>query len=329
MFKVIATTLSVSLLFLGCAQKPEERQIVEKDKALNIQLEATAFANQIRAITSIAGKVKTIDNQVGNYVKKGDPIFSIDKELIEKEIKIVKGQIESGERYMNNSRYASSGNNPTIIQLARMNLEKVSTLYAQGYVSEEKYREAKSNYANALYQENQKNSGDNANYYNQRKDVEAKQLELYRLEEKLKDTTVEANMTGYIFNLDLYEGQNLGEGQKVGEIVDISSIRVRAGLATGLLPYVKEGRVATISFLTTPPINVQVPIEKVIPVMDPAFGRIAIDFTVKNNNNLIQPGTKAIVTIPVKEDEKEKVKEIFLYDEKKNSTGVIEVKSEN
>lgn len=330
MTKLLSIALISSIVFIGCAQKPEERQIVKKDKALSIQLEATSYAHQVRSISSISGKVKTIHINTGDKIEEGNDIFSIDENLILREIKVLEKQIADAK---DNIRYYQRanrlGNNPSIIQLARMNLEKVASLYSKGYTSEEDFNLAKVNYANAIYSESEKKNGNNTNYINQKKDLSEKELKLFTLQERLKNTTVKANMSGYLHNLELFEGKLLTEGEKVGEIIDISKIKVRAGLATGLLPFVKKGREAKITFLTTPPFELSVPIKKIIPVMDAEFGRVTVDFEVDNTDYLIQPGTKAIVTVALKENEQDKVKEMFLFDEKKNKSNVIEVTGGN
>jgi len=329
MIKLISTIAIASIVFVGCAEKPEERQIVNKDKKLSIQLEATAYPHKVRAIGSTSGKVHTINNNIGNLVKKDDPIFSIDRKLIEKEINALKKQIAKAKRNMRQYGNNYRGSNPSAIQLTRMNLEKVASLYSKGYASEEQFNQAKLNYSNALYLQNENNRTSNTNSYNQNRDISEKELELYRLQERLKDSTVKASMNGYIFKLDLFEGKILTDGQKIGEIVDISKVKVRAGLASGLLPFVKEGRTAKITFLTTPPFERVVPINKVIPVMDAEFGRVTIDFEVDNKDYLIQPGTKAIVHLALKENEQEEVKDMFLFDEKKNKSNQIEVSAKN
>lgn len=63
--------------------------------------------------------------------------------------------------------------------------------------------------------------------------------------------------------------------------------------------------------------------------MDAEFGRVTIDFDVDNKDFLIQPGTKAIVHLALKENEQEKVKDMFLFDEKKNKSNLIEVSAKN
>tara|TARA_B100001063_G_scaffold198983_1_gene191685 strand:- start:2312 stop:3301 length:990 start_codon:yes stop_codon:yes gene_type:complete len=329
MTKLISTIALASIVFIGCAEKPEERQIIKKDKTLSIQLEATAYPHKTRAISSTSGKVFTIDNHIGNLVKKNDPIFSIDRSLIEKEISVLNKQISNAKRNMNQYRNNYGGSNPTAIQLTRMNLEKVASLYSKGYASEQQFNQAKLNYSNALYLQNENNRTSNTNSYNQNRDISDKELELYRLKERLNNSTVKASMDGYIFKLDLFEGKILTDGQKIGEIVDISKVKVRAGLASGLLPFVKKGRTAKITFLTTPPFERTVPINKIIPVMDAEFGRVTIDFDVDNKDFLIQPGTKAIVHLALKENEQEKVKDMFLFDEKKNKSNLIEVSAKN
>ena len=228
MIKLISSILIITLGFLGCAQKPEERQIQKKDKELSIQLEGTSYPYKSQTITSIAGKVKEINNPVGNYVNAGDTIFSIDEKLIQSQISQLKNEISSSEknlsRYKNNN---GTGSNPTIIHLARMNLEKVAKLYAQGYTSEERFNDAKNNYANVLFANKNQQNNNSREYYTQEQNITEKKTRLMLLEARLKDTNVRSKINGFVLNLDLYEDQQIGDGAKVGTVVDISRIKIK------------------------------------------------------------------------------------------------------
>ncbi len=326
MTKIIFSTLILSLVFLGCAQKPEERQIQKKDKKLSIELEGTSYPYKSQTITSINGKVSEIKNNVGSFVNKNDVIFSIDEKVIQKQIAQLEKEIEVSEknlyRYKN---YGGGGTNPTIIHLARMNLEKVAKLYAQGYTSEEKFNEAKNEYANALYRKNESENSSRTVYYEKEQNISEKRVELFKLQDRLENTLVKAIISGYISKLDVYEGKILSEGENIGSIVDISRIKVKAGLAPGLLPFVKKNKVVTITFLTTPAVIMEVPVKKVIPVMDPEFGRIIVEFEVPNKDNLIQSGTKALVNIVLSDEDREKVNFIF----NNNENNQLSIKAEN
>lgn len=326
MIKLITSTFLVSILFLGCAQKPEERQIQKKADKLSIELEGTSYPYKSQTITSINGKVAKLHKNVGDYVKKGDVIFSIDEKIIKKQIEQLELEIKNAERNLRSYRRAYNSNgNPTIIHLARLNLEKVAKLYAKGYVSEEKYNQAKNDYALALFNDNERKNNNTANYHEREREISEKKVELFKLQDQLNYTKVKANMEGYISRLNLYEGKVLAEGENIGDIVNISKIHVKAGLAPGLLPFVKKNKVVKVTFLTTPSIIVDVPIKKVVPIMDPEFGRILVEFEVSNENNIIQSGTKALVSIELSDEDKEKVNYIFNNGEKSN----LSIKSEN
>lgn len=310
MIKPILSILTASILLSSCAQKPEERQIQKEQNKLSLELEGTTYPYKSRFILALRGKVDNIYKKVGDYVYKDDPIFSIDKKLLEEEIKRLEYELYTLKKERN--LYSSSttgGSNPTVVHLARINLEKVAKLYSQGNTSEERYNEAKNTYANALFNdETQKNNSSRQRYLLD-KDIEQKKAELNLYKEKLENSTVKAQINGFIESLDIYQGYETGEGQKIGNIIDISKFTVKAGLATGLLNYIKVGQLVNVSFITNTYNQPQtVPITRIIPLVDPEFGRIIVECEVNNINNTIQPLTKTIVKIPLSEENEVKLK---------------------
>lgn len=326
MTKLISTIALASIVFIGCAEKPEERQLLKKADNLTIELEGTSYAYKSQTLTSISGKVSEIKKNTGDYVNKGDIIFSIDQKNVRREIKQLKFEIKALEKNLKKyKQYNNNGANPTIIHLARINLEKVAKLYSQGYASEEKFDEAKNRYANVLFSNKREENSNSKEYYNIEQNIISKKTKLANLEDTIGDTTIKSNINGYISKLNLYEGKILSEGENIGTIVDISRIRVKSGLAPGLLPFVKKDKEVKITFLTTPAIITTVPVKKVIPIIDPEFGRILVEFEVPNEHNIIQPGTKSIASVLLSKEEKEKVNFMFNNGEKNQLT----IKAEN
>lgn len=330
MINPILSILVASILFSGCAQKPEERQIQKEENKISLQLEATVYPYETKFISGLNGKVDKIYKNVGDYVNSGDLIYTIDTELIKKQIKQVKNEILILEK---ERRYNNSGNNgfnPTVVHLARINLEKVAKLYAQGLTSEQRYNEAKNTYAIALFDNENQRNNNNRQRYTIEQNLEDKRNELYLLNERLNNSEVKSKMNGFIDRLDIYEGYQVGEGERVGSVIDISKLKIKAGIASGLINYVKKDQLISVSFVSTSYIPSQtVPITRVVPLIDPEFGRIIIETEVDNINNMIQPKNKAIVKVPLSEEEQNKLKQAREVDKYLNNEGSLPIKSRN
>ena len=317
------------LVFVGgCAKTQEQKELKTTENNVSIRIEGAVYPIRKQdVISSVSGYVKNIYVKNGDRVKKGDKIYSLDKELIRLDIENKKIELSSLEQirdHVRTKRVGIDGNIPAI-NLAAMELKKMAYLRSKGYANDFEENKYKKSYINALY--GAKNNSNVDNYEklkNLSKQIKSAKIALKKMEYKLDHADAYAQISGFVTNLDLNKREMLGINKKVCTIVDLDKVLVRAGFSTGLLPFIYTGKKVDITFVTTPPYKTSAKITQVNPIVNPAFGRMTIETIVPNHNYILQFGTRALVTIPLSKKGQAQVKKYFLQN-KRNE--ILEIKS--
>jgi multidrug resistance efflux pump len=320
----------------GCAKSMEEKQIVKKDKNITIKLEAVVYPSVNHKVTSpFSGKIKYVFAKNGQKVKKGDKLYQFNtKELIllsktlSYEINVLKKQILRDAKNKQNLPSIDS----SVLENAKSYLNKITRLYAEGYATESELTNAKRNYFNL------KKDYDNIKYNNQNKNeafklskdsklilLKQKQAQLEKIKSKIKNATVISEDDGYLVDSEIKIGSFVEQSAKMGSIVNIDKIILKAGLAPGLYRFVKAGDKVKVDFIVTPPYSVETTITRIIPIVDPKFGRMIVEIELDNKNYILQDGMKAMVQIKLKKEYQDIVRKYFIEKEDRN---VVEISSE-
>jgi RND family efflux transporter MFP subunit len=308
MKKVIFTIIAI-LLIVGCAKTKEERAIKNSDNNITLQLEATIYpSKQDSILAGATGFVKKVYVKNGDRVKKGDLIYELDTELIKLDIKRLEYDIQSLKKEQN-----QKGNdyNLPAVNMAAIELKKVAALRSKGAVNQFEEDTYIKNYITALNAKKTATTSEEAT----KRAIASDEVAIAKLKYALKHANVKADIDGFVVNLNVQKGESVTLNQKVGDIINIDNVIVRAGLAQGLLAFVSKGEKVKINFITEPPYSQMAKIARINPIIDKKFQNMAIDIIVKNKNYILQPGTKALVTIYLTEEQQKKVKKIF-YDRK-------------
>ena len=313
----------------GCAKSRAEKAIVKKDDNVTIRIEATSYPiDKQNVIASVAGYVKKIYVRDGQRVEIHDLVFSLDKDLIALDIESVKSDLASLKRIRaHKTRRRSGEKNIPAINLAALELKKIALLRSKGYIHDFEENQYKKNYINTIYDNNNNNGGQDN--YEKHQDLDAKiarkEIALHKLEYKLKHADGYAPNTGYVSNLTASNGEHIERNQKICSIIDIDKVRVRAGFATGLLPFIHKGQEALITFVTVPTYKVTAKISSINPITDPQYNSMTLDLIVPNNNFILQEGTNALVNISLSKEGQTAVKEYFRGNDRDR---VVQISSE-
>ncbi len=318
-----------ALFFInGCAKTQEQRELKTVENNVTIRIEGAVYPIKKQdVISSVSGYIKDIYIKNGDRVKKGDRIYSLDKELIRLDIENKKMEISSLEQIRDHiySRKKGGDGNVPAINLSAMQLKKISYLRSKGYAGDFEEDKYKKNYINALYNNNKNNNTDNyEKLKNLNKQIQTAKIDLKKLEFKLKHADAYSEINGFVTGLDINKREMIGANQKICSIVDIDKVLVKAGFSTGLLPFIYSGKKINISFVTTPPYSTVSKITQVNPIVNPKFERMTIEAIVPNHNYILQSGTRALVTIPLSKKGQKEVKKYFLNN-KRDIT--LEIKS--
>ena len=327
-FIYISFSLSILFWFGGCAKTQEQKELKRTENNISIRIEGAVFPmDKQDVISAVAGYVKKIYVKNGDRVKKGDILYSLDKEIIKLNMDNVKIQIATLEQirdHIQNRRVVVNGNTPAV-NAAAIQLRKIAYLRSKGYISKFEEDKYKKSYINALYTNNNANNTDNyEKLKNINKQIVSNKIELKKLEYQLKHTDAYADIDGFVAGLDISVRQSIGANRKVCSIVNLDKVLVKAGFSTGLLPFLHVGQRIKVSFVTTPPYNTISTITKINPIVNPKFERMTIETIVPNHNYILQEGTRALINIPLSKEGQKQVKKYFLNN-KRDTT--LEIKS--
>ncbi len=298
----------------GCAKKPEEKQIKKQDKNITLQIEGVVYpVNDTSIIVGeTSGKIDKVYKEEGEYVHKGDLIFSIDATPLISKKKSIERKIALKKRdAYNYGRLYGQTSPRTYKNIGIMELEKVSRLYAQNYASEKELNNARRAYADAVFGYTQKA------YAKTRHSIETKQdlTDLYttrdHLSAMIENAKYRSPISGFIQKLSAVVGKTVRTNDKLGRIINLDRVVVRAGLAIGLLPFVKKGDRVKVDFVTTPPYSAWAHISSVSPVMNEDAGGAVVTLELPNKNYILQEKTGALITIYLSKQEQEYVKKYF------------------
>ena len=318
----------VLLLLPNCAKTPEQKQLIKTGKAkLKIKLEGVVKPYRASKILApVTGRVKEVYFNNGDWVKKGQVIYKINLDEVNLEIKNLKRQLNYLNKVIRQNKYlyySTYKNKKRLIEVARTQLNRIASLYAEGFATKRELETAEEKYFRLLDETDMIKdtyTSKNADLLKQKDDLLA---QLTKLEFVRDNAVVKAPITGFLTGSILIPEQEVVKGSVVGKILDLTKVVVKAGIAPGLYKFIHKGDKVKLDFITTPPYNTTAEITKVIPIVDPKIGRMVVEILLDNPNYLLQDGTKALVTIiPGKKVQKELYKDFY-----KKGSSVIEIKT--
>jgi len=325
----VVLPLFLILFFLdGCAKSNAQKEVLKKDGNVSIRIEGSTYASQTQIlISSVPGYIKNVFVKDGDRVNKNDKIFSLDKELMQLDISTLKEDIAALERIRAHKTRRNKGEkNIPAINLAAIELRKVASLKSKGYINAFEENQFKKNYINAIYDNT--NNGTQDNYekkQNTDRDLAQKRAKLKKLEYNLKHADGYAPIDGYVTKLNANIREHIQANQKICKIVNIDNVIVKAGFATGLLPYIKKGQNVKITFMTVPSYKVMAKITKVNPMVNDDFNNMTIEMLVPNHNYILQEGTRVLVNVSLSKEGQASIKEYFRANDKDR---IVQISSE-
>ena len=319
---------SILMLLGGCAKTPEEKEIKKSKEGITIRLEGEVYPYKEEDILApMDGTVKQLYVDVGDRVKKGQLLLDFDTVVTNYDIERTHQELtylRSLRDFLKKSK--KNHLNLAMVNVARLNLERLAKLKSRGYMSERELDNAKLSYASSLHAKYSEieNKKERLQMLDER--IAMVKNELRKLQHQLSLSKVKSEIDGIVSELKTQKGDYVAKGTKLGTVSDLDKVIVKAGVAPGLLPFIKKGKKVKVDFITTPPYSVEASIKRVVLVVDPNFGRMTAEIEVPNKNYILQPGTKALITVYLEKKEQEFIKQNFI--ENPNKT-VYEVKSKN
>ncbi len=299
----------VVLLFLAlvsCSVKPpEEKEIKEGKNKIEIVFEGVIYPSKsFKIVSPLSARIEKIYKHNGDRVKKGDKIIKFDMRSLEIEYKkalidyrIAKIKAESV------GFFGFTPQNRVILNNAKNQLLKTYNLYKNGYLSLSELRKAEDRYETVLDKVLSNERSYRTLLLERKKkmkegeeNVKKAYLNLKKIESKLRFEYIKSPMSGFLVNLKVNQGDFVGQNDVLGEVIDIDKVRLKGAFFPGTYRFLHIGMIGKVQCLTTPAYNGVGAIEEISPVVDPTTGRMSLFMTLKNENYILQPGTKCLIT---------------------------------
>jgi membrane fusion protein, copper/silver efflux system len=230
-----------------------------------------------RKITTVNLKVegwieKLYADYSGKYVKKGDPIADIySPELLSTQLEfanLLKWKDEkSGQRIQRNIEFSWGDRYGTTAQMTTVDIEAVLRVAKQKLMLWEVPEE------------------------------QIKQIE--ETKEPIKTFTVHSPVSGYIFQKPVVKGTRVAPGDKIVDIVDLSSIWIIADIYEPDLPLIKVGQKAKITLSYFPDKTFIAAIDFIYPFIAEETRSAKVRFSLPNQQMLLKPQMFTTVEIAV------------------------------
>lgn len=229
-----------------------------------------------RKLTTVNVKVegwveKLYADYTGKYVKKGEPLAEIySPELMSTQlefINLLKWRRDQAHRFQRNVEFEWGDRYGTTAKVLSYDLEAVIQVAKQKL---------------ALWEI---------------PDEEVKKLEEER--EPLKTLTVRAPSSGYVFQKPAFKGTRVSPGDKIFDVVDLSSVWVIADIYEYEIPFVKIGQKARITLRYYPDKEFISKVDFVYPSLSGQTRTGRARFVIPNHNALLKPQMFADVEMEI------------------------------
>jgi membrane fusion protein (multidrug efflux system) len=230
MKKVILSLIATMLILSACSkgepaeEKSESRSKQQQDKAFSVMVEKVAprnleeyinFTGKLEGITDITlssqihGEVVKIYKKLGDWVKKGESIGSIDNAGHKNQLDQAKAFLLAAE---------------ATFEVAEMQIRASKKLYKEQNISEAEYVQATSSFKSA------------------KAGLDGAKANLENAQQNLDHSQFTAPLSGYIADMNLEVGQTISVGIQVCTIVDSRQLVIKTGIGESGIICVKKGQ---------------------------------------------------------------------------------------
>jgi membrane fusion protein (multidrug efflux system) len=263
---VIASVFSLSAVFYSCGkgggteskQEPEKKLTLVKVK----QIETTPYTDNYK----ISGTVKPFASAKVSS-EEGGLILNIPKD---------KGSyVSKGEMIVyikKDVEIATFNQTAAQVELAKMNYEKQKELYEENATTEIQYLTAK-------WQ------------------LESAEQGLNILRTRLKSANVRAPISGVIDDKFMNKGEMSAPGSPILSILDISRVKISAGVPESYITQIKNGQSVNITVDVLPGMDFEGRVNYIAPALNGTSRSFEIEVVINNRNRVLKPGMTANVQI--------------------------------
>ena len=330
--------VGLSFSFIGCGAKENnelENQTVEKGISVEVysatkdgiediyKYSGKVMPNETAtAMGTVMGKVATVNYEVGDYVKKGDVLFTMDTTDIKNNINVLEASLAAAEAQIASAQTAVDTVNgatmQTQIQNAKSALDAAElaynnskttydnnvVLYEAGIISKADFDKIELAYKNAELQYNQAKESYNIISVQMPEENLRKAQDAYNVavaskasieaqiasaQKSLNDAKVTSPISGIVSECNVIEGTIASQSMAPFTIIDTSVMNVTVNVSESIINSVHEGDKVNLTIPTLTENNFEGVVKTVSPAAD-ATGTYTVEVQISNKDGLLKSG---------------------------------------
>jgi HlyD family secretion protein len=303
--------LSLAIVLAGCTGQQAPVSTAEQTQAVPVQVDVVKKGsvatragvtgklapNQEVALTpKISGKIVQLNVTLGQPVKKGQVLFTLDKNDLMNSVRQAEAQYQvalanlrqSDTNTVQSLQQAKNGllQAQQALEDAQRNEQRMAQLFNQGAISVQQYEQAKTSLTNAktAYENAQQalaTAQQRTGVAVMAASVEQARVALQNAREQLANATVTSPISGYVSQVNGAVGEFASPQQPVVTVVNTNPLLVKANLSEAEVMSVKPGAKVTVT-LTALQKDVQGVVKAISPVMDPTLRAYPVEISLSN-----------------------------------------------
>jgi len=258
---------------------------VEKVKRMTFVKESI-FVGEIKSVkkievgSEITAKVVEKMVEIGDRVKKGDVLYALDRDTIEKEVDRLKKSYEQAQASYRLDSESYSYNNK--------DFERIKKLYSEGAISKKEYEESERRASMTKLDVS-------------KAELNQAKSEYDRALKNVKKTTIISPINGIVGKCLFEKGEFIPNSGAVAVIIDIDNVYVEINVTENIINKLHKGKEIEVEIDAISDKELfKGTIETISPLADEKTKLYPVKVLIKNDKNLIKPGMFAKIRIPMK-----------------------------
>ena len=220
-----------------------EKTIFLTEEAKRGSIEQTVIAtgtvrsnNRVEVGAQVSGRITKMNVVLGQEVKKGDLIATIDSTTQENDLEKAKSQLESYETQLESKK--------TDLEVSSSKYRRAANLYKVKSISQDEYETAKQEYAAAK-----------SGVKEIEELIKQAKIEVKTAETNLSYTTINSPIDGVVISIPVSEGQTVNSMQTTPTIVQVADLKkmlIKPEISEGDITKLKEGQEVEFTILSLP-----------------------------------------------------------------------------
>tara|TARA_B100001964_G_scaffold40400_1_gene44271 strand:- start:3209 stop:4477 length:1269 start_codon:yes stop_codon:yes gene_type:complete len=319
---------------LGCAREEpipvQKKEIIRPVKAKIIQfnpkgLEEKEFSGVAQSDESstlsfrVSGVLHKMKVEVGDQVKKGDPVAILDKRDYLLRVRDLKGQLTTAQAKLDQITKGARSEDIRILQnkiaslessvkTARQEYKRVQQLYANDAASKGRLDQAKNSLDKVMLDLKSAteeygigtHGGREEEVRAQKFKVESIHSNLEQAQANLKDTKLKAPYNGKISEKHVSNFEQVTEGQKIYTLVDLKHVEIQISMPEAWVSKVIKQQEAIVEFSKIPGKNFKGWVDRIGVTADPATLTYPVVIKIPNPKRMFLPGMSSTVLLKLK-----------------------------